>query len=416
MKKSKIGAILSFFLIYFGLTIENGLAQMQTEADKKVSRTSFPFKDGDRVVFLGNSLIENDLRYGYLELALTTRWPFNDITFRNLGWSGDTVFGEARTYITEPTRYNLLVKQLRESRPTVVFIAYGSNEAFEGAKGLTNFMQGLNKLLDQIDLLGARAVLLSTAPMISSVAEQTQLDRKMMLQLYNDAISKIAVERRIKFIDVFTPLLEFNGNTHLSDNGMNLNENGYYVLATRIQAGLGLSSPAKRSLTIDANSTSITGIGRANIVELKECNEGLDFQVDEAYVPLPLPKGDAIFNDNGLTLQIDGLKNGNYTLTSGGLELLTASAQEWADGMQIKQENTLDQAQKLQDNILKKNELFFHQYRPMNRTYIVGFRSHEQGRHAEGLEDLSKTIAELEKQIALNRIPNPQMYQLRPTR
>ncbi|MEO6686526.1 MAG: GDSL family lipase, partial [Dyadobacter sp.] len=33
------------------------------------SKTSgFDLKDGDRVVFLGNSLFENDFQYGYLEL------------------------------------------------------------------------------------------------------------------------------------------------------------------------------------------------------------------------------------------------------------------------------------------------------------------------------------------------------------
>ncbi len=416
MKKIRVDVILGLFLLCFGLSDENGIAQTQTEAGEKVSSADFNLKDGDRVVFLGNSLFENDLQYGYLELALTTRWPLKDVTFRNLGWSGDTVFGEARTYITAPTGYDLLIKQLKESRPTVVFIAYGANEAFEGKVGLPIFIQGLNKLLDDIDELGARSVLLSTLPMMSSVAEQSRIDRNSMLELYNSAISKVAVERGIKFIDIFKPLLEFNGDTTLSDNGIHLNENGYHVLATHIQERLGLSPPARRSLIIDATDPSITGTVKANILELENDKEGLDFQVDEEYLPLPLPQRDAIANDNGFKLRIDGLKKGSYTLTSSGAEILTASAKEWAKGMQINQGTTLDQAYQLRDNIFKKNELFFHQYRPMNRTYILGFRSHEQGRHAKGLEDLSVSIAKLEKQIALTRISNPQIYQLRPKR
>src|SRR5579883_597065 len=56
----------------------------------------FQLKDGDRVVLVGNTLIEREQRYGYWETLLTSRYPDRTITFRNLGWSGDTVFGEAQ--------------------------------------------------------------------------------------------------------------------------------------------------------------------------------------------------------------------------------------------------------------------------------------------------------------------------------
>lgn len=58
---------------------------------------AFELKDGDRVVLLGATMIEQEQRYGYWEAALTSRWPDRNVTFRNLGWSGDTVRGEART-------------------------------------------------------------------------------------------------------------------------------------------------------------------------------------------------------------------------------------------------------------------------------------------------------------------------------
>ena len=72
------------------------------------------------------------------------------------------------------------------------------------------------------------------------------------------------------------------------------------------------------------------------------------------------------------------------------------------------------QADALQEKIIKKNDLFFQQYRPQNRTYIVGFRSYEQGRHVKTLEDLNFIITWLEGQIALNRAPKSKVYQLTP--
>ena len=53
----------------------------------------FELKDGDRVVFLGDTFIEREQYYGWIELMLTTRFPDRNVTFRNLGWSADTPAG-----------------------------------------------------------------------------------------------------------------------------------------------------------------------------------------------------------------------------------------------------------------------------------------------------------------------------------
>ena len=56
----------------------------------------FELRDGDRVVLLGGTFIEREQQYGYLEAGLLSHFPGRKITVRNLGWSGDTVWGEAR--------------------------------------------------------------------------------------------------------------------------------------------------------------------------------------------------------------------------------------------------------------------------------------------------------------------------------
>ncbi len=63
---------------------------------------SIELKDGDRVVFLGDTFIERGQRYGYLETFLTLLNPEKDVTFRNLGWSGDTVGGVSRAGFDPP--------------------------------------------------------------------------------------------------------------------------------------------------------------------------------------------------------------------------------------------------------------------------------------------------------------------------
>ena len=87
-------------------------------------------RDGDRVLLLGNTVIEREQRYGYWEAALTARCPDKKIVFRNLGWSGDTVFGDSRSYFGPPQEgRERLDKNITEFNPTVVFLSYGTGEA-----------------------------------------------------------------------------------------------------------------------------------------------------------------------------------------------------------------------------------------------------------------------------------------------
>src|SRR5688572_12340167 len=58
----------------------------------------FELRDGDRVAFIGGTFVEREQSYSYLETLLQSHWPDRKISFRNLGWSGDNVFGASRGY------------------------------------------------------------------------------------------------------------------------------------------------------------------------------------------------------------------------------------------------------------------------------------------------------------------------------
>src|SRR4051812_42897177 len=80
-------AIVLFFL--------SSAAQLRA-ADAPAAPASFELKDGDRVLFVGGTFIEREGQLGYIETALIERFRDRNITFRNLGQSGDTVFADAR--------------------------------------------------------------------------------------------------------------------------------------------------------------------------------------------------------------------------------------------------------------------------------------------------------------------------------
>jgi hypothetical protein len=108
----------------------------------------FELRDGDRVVLLGDGLIEREQQSGYVKTMLTSAWPGQNITFRNLGYTGDTPRGESRvgfgsddnTHGWRPPAkrdpkfgVTTLMRQVVEARPTVIFVGYGSAAAFDDA-------------------------------------------------------------------------------------------------------------------------------------------------------------------------------------------------------------------------------------------------------------------------------------------
>jgi hypothetical protein len=403
MRKIRVPAAVGSVFLLFALLCATTMAQSQ-------SQDKFELKDGDKIVFLGNSLFENEFQFGYLELALTTRFPGRNLTFRNLGWTGDNVWGQARsTYTNPPTPYQHLINQLNAAKPTLVFIAYGGVEAQDGEAGLTKFKEGYNQLLDKIDALGAKSILLSPIPVMFEDTSAHINQRNADLKLYSSEISKIAASRKKQFIDIYAPIEAIAKNTPIIENGSHLNETGYFQLAQILRKSLGIPTEVKDiNITIGKNGAEV---GTPAKVATNTEGSTVQFTIQENELPLPLPAN--LANAAVRKIRIAGLKKGFYTLTADHQQIVAASAKEWAEGVAISQGPDYYQVKQVQEMIQKKNDQFFFQYRPLNRTYILGFRAYEQGRHAKGLEDQSLIMKWLEGQIATHSVPKHRVYQLK---
>ena len=201
----------------------------------------FDLKDGDRIVWIGGTLVEREQRYGYWETALLAANPGKKITFRNLGWSGDTVWGESRgrfDFANADKCFHQLVDLTLELKPTVIFISYGTNESFAGKEGLPRFEKGLEKLLDALEPAKARIVLLSPIPFEKAPGLPDTSTRNADLAFYRDAIKGLAQKRNHPFVDLFERIkhADFKPEIHLTDNGMHLTGLGYVLTAPYLLA------------------------------------------------------------------------------------------------------------------------------------------------------------------------------------
>ncbi len=207
-------------------------------APAQPAQKPFEIKDGDRIVWIGSTMVEREQTYGYWETALHAAFPNVDFTLRNLGWSGDTVWGESRAAFDPPAKgYERLVSLTLELKPTVIIISYGANESFEGEAGIEKFEQGLEKLLDSLKPANARIVMFSPLPCQTHAGYPDPTVRNKLLALYGKSIGKVARTRGLYFAD------HFNASTRLpenaTENGVHLTAEGYKAETQAILTSLG---------------------------------------------------------------------------------------------------------------------------------------------------------------------------------
>ncbi len=217
----------------------------------------FELRDGDRVAWLGGTFVERAQQHGYIELALTVRWPDRNVTFRNLGWSADDVFGESRKYYGsyQSTALDVggrdrLLANVEAFDATVAFANYGANAAAGGSEALGDFLEGYRSLLNDLEGEGVRIVLLSPIPRENLGAPYPdQAGYNDNLRLYSDAIGRLARERGHYFADLFRKLPNAASDAgQLTDNGIHLTARGYSYAAAALEAALGWDESEREPL------------------------------------------------------------------------------------------------------------------------------------------------------------------------
>lgn len=211
-------------------------------ADLGLIRSAFSadlleLKDQDRVVLVGATFIEREGQFGHLETALTTAWPDRRLTFRNLGWSGDTVWAESRG-IFDPAQvgYQRMIELIKELKPTVIIFGYGQNESFAGDAGLDPFTRQFEKLCDDVKPTGARLAFLTPTRFERPIPPLPDISRRnTMLAKYAQAVRAVAEKLNAPVIDLFAM---DPSPTNLTENGMHFGPSGYAYLAQVIQKQL----------------------------------------------------------------------------------------------------------------------------------------------------------------------------------
>jgi lysophospholipase L1-like esterase len=209
----------------------------------------FSLADGDRVVFVGATLVERDAQYGYFETLLNTQFPAARFTFRNLGWSGDTVWGESRAEFGTPKDgYARLVQEVTEAKPTVLLICYGANESFDGDPGLSRFIEQYDRLLTDLAKTGAKTWLIGPSrheDLPRPLPDPSEHNKQ--LKQCSQGVRELAARRGYGFAELFDALPDGTKQSSphaLTDNGLHYTAYGAWRFAQAMMAGLIPGGPA----------------------------------------------------------------------------------------------------------------------------------------------------------------------------
>ena len=178
-------------------------------------------EQGERIVLLGGSLVYGMEAHGYFESAVTSRWPGRNLTFRNIGWPADDVFGTARgefgsarnTRSWQPPGaeagfgFTKMRVHLAEANPTVLIVGYGGEAAYADSDEKMNaFETGYVRLIDELEKTGARLILLTPIPQKHwplTLSDPGPGNER--LRQAGDFILRLAKMRKHLGIDLFSP-------------------------------------------------------------------------------------------------------------------------------------------------------------------------------------------------------------------
>ena len=376
-----------------------------------------------RVAIVGSGLVEQAAGVGYWETALRVLHPRHKFRVRNLGWTGDTVFGEARAEFGTPEDgYRRLLEQVKLVRPHLVLVVYGQNESFAGPDDLLRFRRGVQRLLRDLRAPQRQLVVVLPPRMVTP----TGLPPLQWQRQYAETLRQQARAAGAPVVDWFHAARLSSPGKRIpqayASNGLQLTPFGYWLTAAELARQLGFRPVAwEVTLVVKSGRLQVEQARGTQVVVPRDGQERMAFSCHDAQLPPPLPPGGAGLARASLpqgwpgykrVLRIKGLPQGRWALQAAGQQVAVAAAEQWADGVSLAAGPEFAQTERLRQLILQKNQWFLHRWRPQNTTYLFGFRKHEQGQNAVEVPQFERLVEELDQRLDRLQQPRRQGYQL----
>ena len=339
-----------------------------------LAQTVKPFEEGERAVFLGNSITDGGHYHSYIWLYYMTRFPNMNLRIFNGGIGGDSAYDMNKR----------LDGDIFCLQPTTLMVTFGMNDSgyfeYNGENGKEFGEQKYQESIKNFDQMVARFKALPDTRIVmvgtSPYDEFAQMKDNTPFKTKNETIKRLveyqkaaAAQNNWEFVDWNAPMVAFNLEHQKKDPGFTLcgtdrihpDNDGHMVMAYLFLKAQGFSGKCVADMEIDGKKKETVKAENCTISNIKKSGRDLSFDYLANALPYPLdtiPRGwnqkrsqaDAMkivpFMEemNRETLKVTGL-SGKYKLLIDGEEIGTWSASDLAKGINLAAETRTPQYQ-----------------------------------------------------------------------
>lgn len=265
------------------------------------SQTVKPFTEGERAVFLGNSITDGGHYHSYIWLYYMTRFPNMNLRIFNGGIGGDTAFDMNKRLDSDIFSLN----------PTALMVTFGMNDSgyfeYNGDKpkefgeqkyqeSIKNYQQMEKRFKD---LPHTRIVMVGTSP----YDETAQLKGNTPFKTKNETIKRIveyqkesAAKNSWEFTDLNAPMVALNQQYQKKDPAFTLcgsdrihpDNDGHMVMAYLFLKAQGFAGKEVANVEINADKKQAVKSDNCTISNIKKIGKDLSFDYLAEALPYPL--------------------------------------------------------------------------------------------------------------------------------
>jgi len=393
---------------------------------------NFWIRNGDEVLFWGDSITDDGVYPRIVENHVLTYYPDWNVTFYNLGWGGD-----------RSSYYPRLERDVRLCKPTKTTIMLGMNDGRYQAfnrEFMDVYVSGMHRLLDilkrhsdpQVMLISATPYDLRPRTDIARglIAPPDQLTRAFYpptLFRYAKALQRVAEERGCAYYDLhqdMASLLDdlngYDGNYQITAEGIHPNIDGEVFMGLGILDNMmalknvmGVWIDASLGKTDSTFGCTITGLSTKG---------GVSFTRNDQRLPMPLyPSVREVLmravnytrNWNRDLLVVSGLDSGWYDLRIDGTLVDAVSSIELKGGINLSRYDAspvMVQAYQVFEATEKRRDAFYMKWR---NTLLEGAKGpNDFTPFKEGVDTRALDQAAAEAFAEQHRVNKPRPHQI----
>lgn len=344
----------------------------------------FHLKDGDRVVFYGDSITDQRLYTTFAETFVVTRFPGMNVSFVHSGWGGDRVTGGGGGAIDLR-----LTRDVFAHKPTVMTVMLGMNDASYKAfdAGVySTYTNGYQHIVDSMkkNSPSTRMTLIQPSP-FDDVTQPPKFEGgyNNVLVQYGAYVKDLAKREHLGVADLNTAVVAALEKAKAKDaekakkiipDRVHPGASGHLLMAAELLKAWNapkfvscVEIDAANKLVAKQCCTTISGLSTKGTVSWSQLDQALPMPVDmgDETMKLAVNSSDFIEALNQQTLKVTGLTGAKYVLKIDGNRTGEFTREQLEAGINLAMMDTpmAKQASEVHKLTIQHNQIHFERWR-----------------------------------------------------